>query len=173
LEKIFTRCYPSPLGEIFLASNGGALTGLWFAGQRFFPKEIFEENRPKEIAPQERQIFSETKLWLDTFFSGNAPNFTPRLNLRGTNFQCAVWEILLKIPFGKTTTYGNVAKILAAQNSGAKKVSARAVGNAVGKNPISLIVPCHRVVGANASLVGYAAGLDKKIALLALEKNAQ
>jgi len=172
LEKIFTRRYPSPLGEIFLASDGDALTGLWFDGQRFFPKETFEENCPKEIAPRERQIFSETKLWLDTFFNGNAPNFTPHLNLRGTNFQCAAWEILLKIPFGKTTTYGNVAKILAAQNSGAK-VSARAVGNAVGRNPISIIVPCHRVIGANASLGGYAAGLDKKIALLTLEKNAQ
>lgn len=111
----------------------------------------------------------ETTQWLDVYFAGKEPDFTPLLHLVGSDFRQAVWNILLSIPYGRTMTYGQIAKQLA-KNTGIDKMSAQAVGGAVGHNPISIIVPCHRVVGASGSLTGYAGGLDKKIALLELEK---
>ena len=111
----------------------------------------------------------ETIQWLDVYFAEKEPDFTPPLHLIGSDFRQAVWNILLSIPYGQTMTYGQIAKQLA-KNTGIDKMSAQAVGGAVGHNPISIIVPCHRVVGTNGSLTGYAGGLDKKIALLKLEK---
>ena len=143
--------YISPLGGITLASDGEALTGLWFGR--------YGESREKELP-----VFDAAKRWLDIYFKGNAPDFTPPLNLRGTVFRKAVWDILLTIPFGKTMTYGQIAARFSA------RMSAQAVGGAVGHNPVALIVPCHRVIGANGKLTGYAGGLDKKIKLLELER---
>ncbi len=159
--------YDSPLGWIMLTSDGAALTGLWFDGQRFFPEEQTAVHDEKPPA-----VFDETRRWLDVYFSGRAPGFTPPMNLsrNATPFRKAVWEILLTIPFGRTMTYGEIARILAARN-GMKKMSAQAVGGAVGHNPVSLIVPCHRVVGAGGSLTGYGGGLDRKRYLLDLEMN--
>ena len=151
--------YASPLGGITLASDGDALTGLWFDGQKHFAETLSGEAPEKELP-----VFDTAKRWLDVYFKCVSPDFTPPLNLRGSGFRKAVWDILLTIPFGQTMTYGEIAKKFSA------RMSAQAVGNAVGHNPVSIIVPCHRVVGANGSLTGYAGGLDKKIKLLELEK---
>ena len=153
----------SPLGEIILASDGEALTGLWFAGQKYEGSTLAAEHREKDLP-----VFDETRRWLDDYFTGKDPGFTPPLRLRGTDFRKAVWKVLLTIPYGKTTTYGEIAARIAQKTGGS--VSARAVGGAVGHNPISLIVPCHRVLGADGSLTGYAGGIDRKKALLALEQ---
>lgn len=156
--------YDSPLGEIILASDGEALSGLWFRGQKFFGSTLGE-------APVQRTlpVFDQAKEWLDIYFSGTAPDFTPPLSLRTTPFRRAVWEILLKIPFGQTMTYGEIAEKTAEQMN-RPHMSAQAVGGAVGHNPISLIIPCHRVIGANGSLTGYAGGVDRKRRLLEMEK---
>ncbi len=156
--------YCSPLGEILLASDEKNLTGLWFRGQRYFGAYLDGE-------PEERNVpvLLQARKWLDIYFSGREPSFTPPLLFMGTDFQQAVWELLRAIPYGKTMTYGEIADRLARER-GSSRMSAQAVGGAVGKNPISLIVPCHRVIGADGRLVGYAGGLDKKIALLELEK---
>ena len=159
----YTHIYKSPLGDILLASDGKALIGLWFVGQKYYADTLRQENSEKALP-----IFIETDEWLDEYFKGCAPSSTPKLSLRGSNFRKAVWEVLLTIPFGKTMTYGEIAEKLAKER-GVAKMSARAVGGAVGHNPISLIVPCHRVVGSNGKLTGYAGGLDKKTALLELE----
>lgn len=155
--------YQSPLGGITMASNGNALTGLWFDGQKYFAEGLAETAAAKTLP-----VFDETVRWLDIYFGGHRPDFTPLLNLEGTAFRKEVWQLLLQIPYGKTTTYGELAAQLAAHN-GLKRMSAQAVGGAVGHNPISIIVPCHRVVGTGGSLTGYAGGLDKKLALLKLE----
>ena len=157
--------YGSPLGGITLTSDGVALTGLWFDRQRHFPDALASVHEEKPLA-----VFDETRRWLDVYFSGRDPGFAPPLNLNrnATPFRKAVWEILLTITFGKTMTYGEIARILAARN-GMKKISAQAVGGAVGHNPVSLIVPCHRVVGAGGSLTGYGGGLERKRYLLYLE----
>lgn len=156
--------YHSPLGGITAASNGDALTGLWFDGQKYFGDTLSAQCKLKELP-----VFRETKRWLDTYFNGIAPDFTPPLLLETTPFRKAVWEILLSIPYGQTMTYGEIANRIAAQK-GISQMSAQAVGGAVGHNSISLIIPCHRVVGANGSLTGYAGGIDKKVKLLTLEK---
>ena len=162
----YTCHYVSPLGGITLASDGEALTGLWFDGQKHFPAAPGREQKPLPV-------FEEAVKWLDHYFSGENPGFTPKLSLRSTPFREAVWETLRSIPFGETATYGEIAARLAAER-GFAKTSARAVGGAVGHNPISLIVPCHRVVGAGGDLTGYAGGVEKKRFLLSLEgiKNA-
>ena len=157
--------YDSPLGGITIASDGKALTGLWFDGQKYFAKGLDKDIREKNLP-----VFEQTDQWLDSYFSGKAPGFTPPLNMKTTPFRKAVWEILLTIPFGKTMTYGEIARILA-ERQGVERMSAQAVGGAVGHNPIGIIIPCHRVVGADGSLTGYAGGLDKKIALLKLEQS--
>ena len=156
--------YDSPLGGITLASGGEALAGLWFDGQRHFAGTLTPGRAEEKMLP----VFRQTIRWLDLYFSGKAPDFTPPLEMRTTPFRKAVWEILLSIPFGQTTTYGRIARILAEQR-GLAHMSAQAVGGAAGHNAIALIIPCHRVLGADGSLVGYAGGLDRKRALLALE----
>ena len=154
----------SPLGGITIASDGAALTGLWFDGQKNYGGKL-----DKNCAEKPLPVFEEANRWLDTYFSGKVPDFTPPLSLRGTAFQLAVWEILLTIPYGRTITYGQVAGAVAAR-LGLPRMSAQAVGGAVSRNPVSLIVPCHRIIGADGSLTGYAGGLDRKHRLLQLER---
>lgn len=160
----YTWHYDSPLGGITLASDGEALVGLWFDGQKYFGDTLEEEHEGKSLP-----IFEETCRWLDIYFSGKAPDFTPRLKMRASSFRRRVLEILLTIPFGSTMAYGEIAAVVASEN-GQKQMSAQAVGGAVAHNPISLIIPCHRVVGASGSLTGYAGGTDKKMRLLELER---
>lgn len=157
--------YNSPLGAITLASNGEALAGLWFDGQKYYGDTLPDKHEQERLA-----IFDETTAWLDMYFSGKKPDFTPKLSFDTTPFRQAVWEILLTIPYGKTMTYGEIACKIAAQK-GLERMSSQAVGGAVGHNSISIIVPCHRVVGTNGSLTGYAGGIERKIKLLELEKN--
>ena len=156
--------YRSPLGSITLGSDGQALTGLWFDGQKYFGDTLSEQYEEKDLP-----VFRETKRWLDIYFSGQAPDFTPPLSMETTPFRKRVWEIMLTIPFGQTMTYGEIAAQIAAEK-GLTTMSAQAVGGAVGHNSISLIIPCHRVVGTNGSLTGYAGGIDKKVQLLTLEQ---
>lgn len=151
--------YNSPLGGMTLASDGEALIGLWFEGQKHYGSSLDSNYIKKELP-----VFEWTKRWLDIYFSGNIPGFTPPLYMRGTDFQKKVWEALLRIPFGQTTTYGEIADRLGNK-------SARAIGSAVAHNPIGIIIPCHRVLDANGNLHGYAAGIDKKEWLLALERS--
>ena len=160
---VYTKHYMSPRGGIILAADDEGLIGLWFDGQKYFGT-----NLPKEYEEKETPFLFEAKRWLDIYFSKKKPDFTPPLHMTGSEFRLAVWKELLKIPYGKTVTYGEIAQALGAER-GFKKMSAQAVGGAVGHNKISLIVPCHRVVGTNGSLTGYAGGIDKKIKLLELE----
>ena len=148
--------YDSPLGSILLASDGEFLTGLWFINQKYYAKNLDNDALEKSL-----EIFALTKKWLDLYFKGLNPDFNIPIKFYGTDFQNRVWQSLLDIPYGYTTTYGKLARLL--------HTSARAIGTAVGKNPISIIVPCHRVVGKNNSLTGYAGGIDKKEYLLKLE----
>ncbi len=156
--------YHSPLGNILLASDGDALTGLWFDGQKYFP-EYFDKESVEHMVP----VFEMAKSWLDTYFSGIEPDFTVPVHFSGTAFQNEIWELLCSIPYGETATYGDLAKIIA-KRRGLAHMSAQAVGGAVGRNSISIIVPCHRVIGSGGKLTGYAGGIDKKLALLRLEK---
>lgn len=153
----------APLGRILLAGDQAGLTGLWFAGQKYYARYLDAEHEEREIP-----VLTQTKKWLDLYFSGKVPDFVPQLHFTGSDFQKEVWEILLTIPYGKTMTYGEIAAVLA-KKRGLAHMSAQAVGGAVGRNEISVIVPCHRVVGADGSLTGYAGGLDKKIWLLTME----
>ena len=160
----FTHHYSSPLGRITMASDGECLTGLWFDGQKYFADTLHAQHEEKDL-----DVFRRTDKWLDMYFSGKKPDFTPPLRMRGTGFRQEVWQILLTIPFGKTMTYGEIAKILA-DRRGIKSMSAQAVGGAVAHTPVSLIIPCHRVIGTNGALTGYAGGLDKKTWLLDMER---
>ena len=155
--------YISPLGGITLASDGTALIGLWFDGQKYFADTLDDDAEERELP-----IFDEADRWLELYFSGRVPDFTPKLNMRTTPFRKRIWEILLTIPYGQTMTYGRIAERAAAQ-MGRERMSAQAVGGAVGHNSISLIIPCHRVVGADGSLTGYAGGIGRKIQLLQME----
>ena len=155
--------YDSPLGGITLAGGGESLTGLWFDGQAHFGDTLSREYTECDLP-----VFAQTVRWLDLYFSGRIPDFTPPIVLRTTPFRRAVCEILLTIPYGCTMTYGEIADRIARQRG--SRMSAQAVGGAVGHNPVSLIIPCHRVLGANGALTGYAGGLDKKMQLLRLEK---
>ncbi len=160
----YTSWYTSPLGRLLLAADDSGLTGAWFAGQKYFARHL-------DAAHAERQTphLEQAGRWLDVYFSGREPGFTVPLHPMGTAFQTAVWQLLCAIPYGQTRTYGQLAAQLASQ-MGRAHLSAQAVGGAVGRNPISIFVPCHRVVGATGSLTGYAGGLDRKMALLGLEK---
>ena len=163
-KMIYVEHYTSPLGGITMAGSKEALTGLWFDGQKYFGDTLPEKYEIKELP-----VFTETKRWLDIYFEGKVPDFTPPLLLESTPFRKEVWEILLSIPYGQTMTYGEIAQRIA-QKRKRLRMSAQAVGGAVGHNPISIIVPCHRVVGAKGNLTGYAGGIEKKIELLTLEK---
>ena len=155
----YTTHYSSPLGKIILVSNGTALTELDFAED----VSAASATRTQKDLP----VFEEVSRWLDAYFAGRDPGALPPLAPHGTAFQQAVWKILRRIPYGTTTTYGRIAAHIAAARGG--RMSAQAVGGAVGRNPISIIIPCHRVIGAGGSLTGYAGGLDKKEYLLRLE----
>ncbi|MDR1938205.1 MAG: methylated-DNA--[protein]-cysteine S-methyltransferase [Tannerellaceae bacterium] len=159
---VFTNRYESPFGGITLASDGEVFTGLWFDGQKYFGCTLSSENDEKQLP-----VFTETKEWLDCYFGGNEPDFIPTVKMDGSEFRLAVWEILKQIPYGQVITYGEIAAEIARQRTA--KMSAQAVGGAVGHNPVSIIVPCHRVVGTNGSLTGYASGIERKIGLLKLE----
>lgn len=160
---IYIQKYTSLLGELTMASDGESITGIWFDDQKYFGSTLPEQYESKELP-----VFEETKRWLDIYFQGREPDFTPPLLLESTAFREAVWDILLTIPYGQTMTYGEIADIIAKQK-GVKRMSAQAVGGAVGHNPIGIIVPCHRVIGKDGSLTGYAGGIDKKGRLLELE----
>ena len=150
--------YDSPLGQITICCDGTALTAVTFAGQKYEDKHI-----PKDAVHGSHPVLEQTKLWLSLYFEGKIPDFLPPLNPRGTEFQQRVWNALLQISYGETITYGALAKKLGCR-------SAQAVGGAVGRNPISILIPCHRVVGAGGQLTGYAGGVDKKNYLLTQEK---
>ena len=147
--------YDSPLGRIVLASDGEALIGLWFEGQAHFAATL------QDAEEGDCAVLRETMTWLDAYFAGETPEALPKLAPRGTAFQQKVWQALLQIPRGETITYGALAKTLGSH--------ARAVGGAVGRNPISILIPCHRVIGADGSLTGYAGGTERKKRLLKLE----
>lgn len=154
---LFLTHYASPLGPILLAADETGLTGLWFEGQKYFPSFLGVDYQEKETP-----VLTETARWLDVYFSGKDPGFLPPLHPQGSPFRQTVWDILLTIPRGQTMTYGEIARRLGVH-------SAQAVGGAVGHNPISILIPCHRVVGSDGSLTGYAGGLDRKTRLLQLE----
>ncbi len=159
----YVHHYQSPLGGITLVSDGTALVGLWFDEQWFFAASLSHDHTEKKLP-----VFEQAVRWLNLYFSGRDPGFVPPLALRTTDFRQAVCKIMLAIPYGRTMTYGKIAEIVVRQK-GVPRMSAQAVGGAVGHNPVSLIIPCHRVIGANSALVGYGGGLDRKAALLALE----
>ncbi len=156
----YVTYYSSPIGKITIASNSDSIVGLWFDNQKHYASVLDSNNEQQNDLPIFKTVFN----WLDIYFKGNQPNFTPKINMRGSCFQRRVWNILISIPHGKVVTYGTIAKQLNFH-------SAQAVGGAVGRNPISIIVPCHRVVGTNGKLTGYAGGIDKKQWLLNLENN--
>ena len=156
--------YDSPLGGITLAAEDDALTGLWFDGQKYFGGPAGSPGARCWLP-----VFGEACRWLDIYFGGRDPGFVPRLALRTTAFRRSVLEELLDIPFGQTRSYGEIARRIAAR-SGRASMSAQAVGGAVGHNPVSLIIPCHRVVGSDGSLTGYAGGTGRKLRLLRMEQ---
>lgn len=164
------KCYyASRLGKIILSANENKLTGLWFENSRYRNKL----DKLDLIFNADLEVFEKTKNWLDRYFNGQNPNADEiPIELWGSAFSLQVWELLKDIPYGETVTYGDIAKKIAKQN-GVRKMSAQAVGNAVGRNPISIIIPCHRVLGANGNLTGYAGGVDKKIELLKIEKESR
>ena len=156
--------YQSPLGKLLLAADQTGITGAWFENQKYYAHSLDAEHTEK-VTP----ILEDTKRWLDLYFSGKEPDFMPPLHPSGTPFQMDVWDILRQIPYGTTITYGAVAKEIA-RRRGIPRMSAQAAGGAVGRNPVSILIPCHRVVGSNGSLTGYAGGIDRQLKLLALEK---
>ncbi|SHH66084.1 methylated-DNA-[protein]-cysteine S-methyltransferase [Sporobacter termitidis DSM 10068] len=159
-----TSIIDTPLGPVRASAEQDALTGLWFVGQKYYPSGT-DAWADAPDAP----VFNTLREWLADYFSGGRHAPLPALAPKGTAFQKAVWDILLQIPYGRVTTYGEIAKQLAAARR-LPSMSAQAVGGAVGHNPISILIPCHRVVGADGSLTGYAGGLEKKTALLQLER---
>lgn len=165
----YTTIYSSPIGEILLACDDNGLIGLWFQDQKYFAVQLPDQYICHTSSSDMPFALSEGIRWLNIYFSGENPDFLPPLHLTGTAFRKEVWNILLTIPYGSTITYGEIASRIARQKN-IPRMSAQAVGGAVGHNPLSIIVPCHRVVGSDGSLTGYAAGTDKKLALLRLEK---
>ena len=171
---IFITHYNSPLGKILLSATETHLTGLWFEGIKQL--EILEcadlveiDLAASKLKTCENKILFDTKIWLDEYFAGKKSVINIPMDFHGTEFPKEVWNILCRIPYGKTLTYGEIAKEMAKKH-GINKMSAQAVGNAVGKNPISIICPCHRVVGSDGSMTGYGWGIDLKVKLLELEK---
>lgn len=160
----YTHKYDSPFGELIASSDGRNLTGLRFAGQKYYPGDDIS----RSVDSDKLSIFKKTDKWLDEYFSGHIPDFMPSLYMEGTQFQLKVWDILKEIKYGETITYGEIADRIASDMK-IEKMAAQAVGSAVGHNPIAIIVPCHRVVGKDGSLTGYAAGIKTKLSLLTLE----
>ena len=156
--------YSSPMGRILLSAGENGLTSLCFEGQRYIPSFLRDETEEKETP-----LLQRAKHWLDVYFSGKEPDFCVPLSFAGTAFQNEVWRILCSIPYGKTVSYGQIAGQIA-EKRGIPRMSARAVGGAVGHNPISIIIPCHRVVGSKGNLTGYGGNLERKLELLKLEK---
>lgn len=175
----FYELYSSPLGEILIESDGEVLTALDFRESRGdaadklpLDSETLLLRDDKSLSSSDKArlcIFDEVKTWLDAYFSGCQPRHTPSFRLSGTPFQLIVWEELQKIAYGETAAYGQLAEVVAVRR-GKAKMSAQAVGNALHKNPISIVVPCHRIIGSSGKLVGYGGGLQRKEALLALEQ---
>ena len=168
----YTSTYASPLGELLLAADEKGLTGIWFKeGARFVGDGLSEDAKPADILAEDdpiREFFAETSRWLDVYFTGKEPAFFPRFHLTGSPFRQLIGELMFKVPYGSTTTYGELAK-QAAERLGRETMSFRAVGGAVGHNPLSILVPCHRVIGTDGTLTGYGGGLERKKALLELE----
>lgn len=161
----YTSIYVSPLGPATLASDGDNIVGLWFAGQKYFAATVKDELEQNPDLP----VLAMTQKWLDSYFAGQKPSISSLpLAPAGSSFRQSVWNILCEIPNGQYMTYGAIAAKMAARLD-KKSLSSQAVGGAVGHNPISVIIPCHRVVGSNGSLTGYAGGLDRKLKLLELE----
>lgn len=163
--EVFWHKYQSPLGEITMASDGAVIIGLWFAGQKHFGAKFGEPAKFVNLP-----IFEETTRWLDKYFRGENPGKIPPIKFSGTPFQMEVWRILQTVSYANLITYREIAEQIA-ERRGIAKMSARAVGSAVGRNPISILVPCHRVVGSGGKLTGYAGGIERKIELLRLEKS--
>lgn len=165
MGNMFFTKYNSPIGKIIITSNGKSLCGVYFEGQKYFLYSI----KTPPIENDDLDIFKITQNWLDRYFAKEKPKISELPILaEGTNFRKLIWEILLEIPYGTTITYGEIAKI-AAKKLNKQRISAQAVGGAIGHNPISIIIPCHRVIGADGKLTGYAGGIDKKLELLTLE----
>ena len=162
-NMVYTCKYKSLIGDILLAADEIGLTGLWFEGQKYFANTL-----PEDYVPQETKILTEAKKWLDVYFSGEEPNFTPPLHPNDSIFRKAVWQILLEIPYGQTITYGEIARRMAEMKN-TSHMSAQAVGGAVGRNKISILIPCHRVIASNGTLGGYSGGVERKRYLLQRE----
>ena len=160
----YTFRYTSPLGPLCMASDGQSLIGLWFEGQKHFGSTLSPIKKEAKLP-----LFTETIRWLSIYFDRKIPDFTPPLTMRSTPFRKRVFEILLTIPYGKTMTYGAIPKQIANEDKGGC-MAAQAVGNAVGHNAISLIIPCHRVIGSKQKICGYAGGIERKLWLLAMEQ---
>ena len=166
MEKLYKTEYHSPVGKIIMCSDGTALNGLWFDGQKYFGGNYDMQ----KVKIKELKLFQDVRIWLDKYFQGEAIEIGDLpLKPFGNDFRQSVWKILCQIPYGETTTYGEIAQEIA-QEKGIERMSAQAVGGAVGHNPISIIIPCHRVVGKNGKLTGYAGGLKIKQYLLQLER---
>lgn len=155
----YSTNYSSPLGEMLFVGDGESICGIWFCGQKYFKNNIDETTKRDDLA-----IFKKLTKWFDDYFSGLNPAIDFKLNPQGSEFRQKVWKILREIPYGETLTYGEIASKIS------PTMSAQAVGGAVGHNPISILIPCHRVLGANGKLTGYAGGLDRKVELLKLEQ---
>lgn len=156
----FSTDYASPLGDLLIASDGEAICGVWFLDQKHFKSSVDGDMIQKD----DLAIFKTVKRWFDDYFNGLNPEISFKLKPHGSDFRCKVWKILAEIPYGETLTYGEIAKRIS------PAMSARAVGGAVGHNPIAVLIPCHRVLGADGKLTGYAGGLFRKCELLKLEK---
>ena len=155
----YSTNYESPLGEMLIVSDGEAICGVWFYGQKHFKSTVIG----KTIHDDDLSIFKKAKQWFEDYFNGKNPQINFQLKPEGSKFRQKVWKILSEIPYGETLTYGEIASKIS------PNMSAQAVGGAVGRNPISILIPCHRVLGSDRKLTGYAAGLDKKIELLKIE----
>lgn len=160
---IYTYKYESPLGGMTIAADNDEVVGLWFDGQKYFGNVL-----PEKTAYRETPLIRDAEKWLDIYFSGHEPDFLPPLRVDSTPFRKLVCDIMLTIPYGETMSYGEIAAE-AAKRLGTARMSAQAAGGAVGHNPISIMIPCHRVVGTNGSLTGYAGGIWRKVRLLELE----
>ena len=155
---LYTSVYPSPLGSLTLAADGDALTGVWFEGQKYFASTLHGIHAEADLP-----LFRQCREWLDRYFAGRNPGATPPVRLHGTPFRMAVWDILKRIPYGETVTYGDIARRIE------RPTAFRAVAQAVGANPLCIAVPCHRIIGSNGTLTGFGGGLDRKVFLLKLE----